>query len=31
MGLKRLKTYAVPAKLDAELQEAFKKTNSSRG
>ena len=31
MGLKRLKTSAVPAKLDAALQEAFKKTNSSRG
>src|SRR5207248_7682726 len=31
MGLKRLKTYAVPAKLDAELQASFKKTNSSRG
>lgn len=30
MGLKRLKTYAVPAKLNAGLQETFKKTNSSR-
>jgi transposase len=25
MGLKRLKTYAVPAKIDVEAQEAFKK------
>src|SRR5207248_11023494 len=27
VGLKRLKTSAVPAKLDAQLQETFKKTN----
>ena len=27
LGLKRLKTSAVPAKLDAQLQETFKKTN----
>lgn len=31
VGLKRLKTYAVPAKCDVEQQETFKKTNSSRG
>ena len=30
LGLKRLKTSAVPAKLDVELQESFKKTNWSR-
>jgi transposase len=29
LGLKRLKTYAVPAKYDAEQQATFKKTNSS--
>jgi transposase len=27
LGLKRLKTSAVPAKLDAQVQETFKKTN----
>jgi transposase len=27
LGLKRLKTYAVPAKCDVELQASFKKTN----
>jgi transposase len=27
LGLKRLKTYAVPAKCDVELQATFKKTN----
>jgi transposase len=27
LGLKRLKTYALPAKCDAEAQETFKKTN----
>ena len=31
LGLKRLKAYAVPAKIDTEEQETFKKTNSSRG
>jgi transposase len=25
LGLKRLKTYAVPAKMDSEVQETFKK------
>ena len=29
LGLKRLKTYAIPAKYDQERQEAFKKTNLS--
>jgi transposase len=29
LGLKRLKTYAVPAKMDTEVQETFKKTNWS--
>ena len=29
MGLKRLKTYAIPAKCDVEEQETFKKTNWS--
>jgi transposase len=29
LGLKRLKTYAMPAKMDGEVQEAFKKTNWS--
>ncbi len=29
MGLKRLKTYAIPAKCDVERQETFKKTNWS--
>jgi transposase len=29
LGLKRLKTYAVPAKCDVELQATFKKTNWS--
>ena len=31
MGLKRLKTSAIPAKCDLEQQESFKKTNSSPG
>src|SRR5947209_16003437 len=31
VGLKRLKTSAIPAKCDLEQQESFKKTNSSRG
>jgi hypothetical protein len=31
LGLKRLKTAAVPAKLDADLQETFKTTSWSRG
>src|SRR5438067_481508 len=31
VGLKRLKTSAIPAKGDLEQQESFKKTNSSRG
>ncbi len=30
LGIKRLKTYAVPAKCDLQLQASFKKTNSSR-
>jgi len=30
LGLKRLKTFAIPAKCDLEQQEAFKKTNLSR-
>jgi transposase len=30
LGLKRLKTYSVPAKFDAEQQATFKKTNWSR-
>jgi transposase len=30
LGLKRLKTYGVPAKCDVEQQAAFKKTNWSR-
>ena len=29
LGLKRLKTYAVPAKTDSEVQETFKKKNWS--
>jgi len=29
LGIKRLKTYAVPAKMDTEVQEMFKKTNWS--
>ncbi len=29
IGLKRLKTYAIPAKFDHDAQEAFKKTNSN--
>ena len=29
LGLKRLKTYAIPAKYDHERQDAFKKTNLS--
>ncbi|HEY4034551.1 MAG TPA: helix-turn-helix domain-containing protein [Ktedonobacteraceae bacterium] len=29
LGLKRLKTYAVPAKTDSDVQEAFKKKNWS--
>jgi transposase len=29
LGLKRLKTYSVPAKFNAEQQETFKKTNSN--
>lgn len=31
LGLKRLKTYAVPDKTDSERQDAFKKPKSSRG
>ncbi len=31
VGLKRLKTYAIPARCDVQQQEPFKKTNSSRG
>ena len=31
LGLKRLKTYAIPAKCDQEQQETFKKTNLSPG
>jgi len=31
VGLKRLKTYAIPAKCDVEHQATFKKTNWSRG
>jgi len=31
LGLKRLKTYAIPAKYDQERQETFKKTNLSHG
>jgi transposase len=31
LGLKRLKTYAVPDKTDSDRQEAFKKTKSNRG
>jgi transposase len=31
LGLKRLKTYAVPAKMDTEVQETFKKTNWNHG
>jgi transposase len=30
LGIKRLKTYAVPAKMDPQEQETFKKKNSSR-
>jgi transposase len=30
LGLKRLKTYSVPAKFDAAQQETFKKPNSNR-
>jgi transposase len=30
LGLKRLKTYAVPAKMDTEKQETFKKKSESR-
>ena len=30
LGLKRLKTSAIPAKCDGKLQETFKKTSSSR-
>jgi len=29
LGLKRLKTYAIPAKADTEAQETFKKKNWS--
>src|SRR5947199_23827 len=31
LGLKRLKTYAVPAKLDTQAQATFKKTSSNPG
>jgi transposase len=31
LGLKRLKTYAVPAKTDSAIQDPFKKTRSNRG
>ena len=31
LGLKRLKTYAIPAKYDQEQQETFKKKNLSHG
>jgi hypothetical protein len=31
LGLKRLKTSAIPAKCDLERQETFKKTNLSHG
>lgn len=31
LGLKRLKTFAIPAKCDLDQQESFKKTNLSRG
>jgi len=31
MGLKRLKTYAVPDRTDSDQQDAFKKTKSNRG
>ena len=31
LGLKRLKTYAIPAKYDQERQETFKKTTLSHG
>jgi transposase len=31
LGLKRLKTYAIPAKYDQERQETFKKTSLSHG
>ena len=31
IGLKRLKTYAIPAKYDQERQETFKKKNLSHG
>lgn len=31
LGLKRLKTYAVPDKTDSAIQDTFKKTRSNRG